>query len=181
MRGAAILLSSAALSAAANINASVKSSKVPTIGSTLCCWSGPRWDIRLPDRALRDGAGGGEAAGLHAPHTVHRQGGVRLHGDPVRGDHGRGEQVGQTIPKSHHTTLSCRFAPPKPKGPLNDGQDAFDASYLNYLLDWWDHVCPQPGLGLTGQFENPLLAMWAAEHPETVKMLRTSIFFTNSL
>ena len=44
-------------------------------------------------------------------------------------------------------------------------QDAFDASYLNYLLDWWDHVCPQPGMGATG-FENPLLAQWAAQNPE---------------
>lgn len=39
--------------------------------------------------------------------------------------------------------LSQRFGPPRPKGPLNDGRDAFDASYLNYITDWWDHVCPQ--------------------------------------
>ena len=104
MRGVAILLSSAALSAAANINASVKSIKVPTIGSTLRCSSG-LGDIRLSDRALRDGAGGGQAAGLHAPHTVYRQGGVRLHGDPVRGDHGRGEQVGADDTQVTHTPL----------------------------------------------------------------------------
>ena len=44
-------------------------------------------------------------------------------------------------------------------------QDAFDATYLNYLLDWWDHACPQPGMGAT-EFENPMLAQWAAENPE---------------
>ena len=43
-------------------------------------------------------------------------------------------------------------------------QDAFDASYLNYLLDWWDHVCPQPGMGASG-LENPMLAQWAANNP----------------
>jgi len=69
------------------------------------------------------------------------------------------------IPFGEDTGGEHRFAPPRPKGPLNDGKDAFDASYLNYLLDWWDHVCPQPGMGATG-FDNPLLAQWAAENPE---------------
>ena len=53
-----------------------------------------------------------------------------------------------------------------------DFQDAFDASYLNYLLDWWEHVCPQPGMGATG-FDNPMLAQWAAEHPERANALPT--------
>ena len=43
----------------------------------------------------------------------------------------------------HYTNIFQRFGPPRPKGPLNDGRDAFDASYLNYITDWWDHVCPQ--------------------------------------
>jgi len=70
------------------------------------------------------------------------------------------------IPYGESTAGSNRFAPPIPKPPLNDGKDAFDATYLNYLLDWWDHACPQPGLGVTGEFENPMLAQWAAENPD---------------
>merc|ERR1719290_157990 len=66
------------------------------------------------------------------------------------------------IPYGDTTGGEYRFAPPRPRGPLNDGKDAFDASYLNYLLDWWDHVCPQPGMGATG-YDNPMLALWAAE------------------
>jgi len=69
------------------------------------------------------------------------------------------------IPFGEDTSGENRFAPPVPKAPLNDGKDAFDATYLNYLLDWWDHACPQPGMGAT-EFDNPMLAQWAAEHPE---------------
>jgi len=76
------------------------------------------------------------------------------------------------IPFGETTAGEHRFAPPRPKAPLNDGKDAFDASYLNYLLDWWDHVCPQPGMGATG-FDNPMLAQWAAENPERAKALPT--------
>merc|ERR1711910_212522 len=76
------------------------------------------------------------------------------------------------IPFGEDTGGEHRFAPPRPKAPLNDGKDAFDASYLNYILDWWDHVCPQPGMG-AAEYENPLLAQWAAEHPEQVKALPT--------
>jgi len=76
------------------------------------------------------------------------------------------------IPFGETTAGEHRFAPPRPKAPLNDGKNAFDASYLNYLLDWWDHVCPQPGMGATG-FDNPMLAQWAAENPERAKALPT--------
>jgi len=69
------------------------------------------------------------------------------------------------IPFGEDTGGENRFAPPVPKAPLNDGKDAFDATYLNYLLDWWDHACPQPGMGAT-EFDNPMLAQWAAENPE---------------
>jgi len=76
------------------------------------------------------------------------------------------------IPFGETTAGEHRFAPPRPKAPLNDGKNAFDASYLNYLLDWWDHVCPQPGMGATG-FDNPMLAQWAAENPDRAKALPT--------
>merc|ERR1711910_271077 len=76
------------------------------------------------------------------------------------------------IPFGEDTGGEHRFAPPRPKAPLNDGKNAFDASYLNYILDWWDHVCPQPGMG-AAEYENPLLAQWAAEHPEQAKALPT--------
>jgi len=69
------------------------------------------------------------------------------------------------IPFGEDTSGANRFAPPVPKAPLNDGKDAFDATYLNYLLDWWDHACPQPGAGVTG-FDNPMLAQWSADNPE---------------
>merc|ERR1712212_895382 len=69
------------------------------------------------------------------------------------------------IPYGEDTSGENRFAPPKPKPPLNDGEDAFDATYLNYLLDWWDHACPQPGLGAT-EYGNPMMAQWAAENPD---------------
>eukprot|EP00092_Neocalanus_flemingeri_P041060 GFUD01044710.1.p1 GENE.GFUD01044710.1~~GFUD01044710.1.p1 ORF type:complete len:619 (+),score=153.32 GFUD01044710.1:28-1857(+) len=76
------------------------------------------------------------------------------------------------IPFGEDTSGEHRFAPPRPKAPLNDGKDAFDATYLNYLLDWWDHSCPQPGAGATG-YDNPMLAQWAAEHPERASGLPT--------
>merc|ERR1712055_561781 len=75
------------------------------------------------------------------------------------------------IPFGETTGGQHRFAPPREKGPLNEGHDAFDASYLNYITDWWDWVCPQPGVDLSGEYENPLLAMMAAQDPELdVKM-----------
>jgi len=71
------------------------------------------------------------------------------------------------IPYGESTGGANRFQPPKARAPLNDGNDAFDASYLNYLLDWWDHVCPQAGIVTEeGTFENPLLNQFFAEHPE---------------
>jgi len=69
------------------------------------------------------------------------------------------------IPFGESTGGEARFQPPQPKAALNDGKDAFDASYLNYLLDWWDHVCPQVGI-VTETVENPLLAQFFAEFPE---------------
>jgi len=76
------------------------------------------------------------------------------------------------IPFGETTGGENRFAPPVPKAPLNDGKDAYDATYLNYLLDWWDHACPQPGMGAT-EYGNPMLAQWAAEHPERANSLPT--------
>ena len=49
------------------------------------------------------------------------------------------------IPYGETTEGEHRFAPPRPKGPLNDGNDAYDASYLSYITGWWNNVCPQPG------------------------------------
>lgn len=69
------------------------------------------------------------------------------------------------IPFGEDTGGEHRFQPPRPKAPLNDGNDAYDSTYLNYLTDWWDHVCPQPGINL-GKIENPLLAQFFAEHPD---------------
>jgi len=70
------------------------------------------------------------------------------------------------IPYGESTAGVNRFQPPKPRGPLNNGNDAFDASYLNYLLDWWDHVCPQVGVATTeAETDNPYLAQFFAEHP----------------
>ena len=74
---------------------------------------------------------------------------------------------------------------------MNDGKDAFDASYLNYITDWWDHVCPQvqnskkgirskfnlsnlkAGISLGGEFVNPLLVQ-AAQDPELNATMRGS-------
>merc|ERR1711962_623589 len=64
------------------------------------------------------------------------------------------------------------FAPPRPKAALNDGKNAFDATYLNYITDWWDHVCPQPGIDKSGKYENPMLAMAAAQDPALDKKMR---------
>merc|ERR1711971_599826 len=75
------------------------------------------------------------------------------------------------IPFGETTGGEHRFGPPRPKGPLNDGRDAFDASYLNYITDWWDHVCPQAGVSLGGEFVNPLLAQ-AAQDPELNSTMR---------
>ena len=69
------------------------------------------------------------------------------------------------------TSKLQRFGPPRRKGPLNDGKDAFDASYLNYITDWWDHVCPQAGISLGGEFVNPLLVQ-AAQDPELNATMR---------
>merc|ERR1712055_1152185 len=75
------------------------------------------------------------------------------------------------IPFGETTGGEHRFGPPRRKGPLNDGNDAFDASYFNYITDWWDHVCPQAGISLGGEFVNPLLAQ-AAQDPELNATMR---------
>lgn len=77
------------------------------------------------------------------------------------------------IPYGESTEGEHRFAPPRPKAPLNDGSDAFDASYLTYISGWWNRACPQPGLDITTGKMNPMLAMWAAENPEHAKALPT--------
>ena len=76
---------------------------------------------------------------------------------------------------------------------MNDGKDAFDASYFNYITDWWDHVCPQvnrrgncskfdslknikAGISLGGEFVNPLLVE-AAQDPELNATMRGVSFF----
>jgi len=76
------------------------------------------------------------------------------------------------IPFGETTEGEYRFAPPRPKGPLNDGRDAYDASYLSYISGWWNHVCPQPGPGITG-FSNPMVEMFKEEHPDIAKALPT--------
>jgi len=75
------------------------------------------------------------------------------------------------IPFGETTAGEHRFGPPRRKGPLNDGKDAFDASYFNYITDWWDHVCPQAGISLGGEFVNPLLVE-AAQDPELNATMR---------
>ena len=79
------------------------------------------------------------------------------------------------IPFGETTAGDFRFAPPRPKGPLNDGNDAFDAGYLSYMAGWWNHICPQPGPGITGfqDSADPLMALWAAENPSEAKVLPT--------
>merc|ERR1711868_2935 len=76
------------------------------------------------------------------------------------------------IPYGASTEGENRFAPPQPAAPLNDGQDAYDASYLTYITGWWNHVCPQPGPGITGR-DNPMVNQFRAEHPEMAKALPT--------
>merc|ERR1711936_1109572 len=63
------------------------------------------------------------------------------------------------IPFGETTAGEHRFGPPRPKAPLNDGtNNVFDASYFSYITNWWDRVCPQPGLDFAGNL-NPMLAM----------------------
>ena len=76
------------------------------------------------------------------------------------------------IPFGESTAGEHRFAPPRPKGPLNDGDDAYDASYTSYILGWWNHVCPQPGPGITGQ-DSPLVNQFRAAEPELAAALPT--------
>jgi len=68
------------------------------------------------------------------------------------------------IPYGEDTGGANRFQPPKPRGPLNNGKDAFDASYTHYILNWLSNVCPQPGVELSkeenGGFTNPYLNMY---------------------
>lgn len=67
------------------------------------------------------------------------------------------------IPFGENTGGENRFQPPKPRNALNDGKDAFDASYSKYILGWFNNVCPQPGLNVG--FTNPFFEMMNKEHP----------------
>jgi len=62
------------------------------------------------------------------------------------------------IPFGESTAGANRFQPPVPKAPLNNGNDAFDASYTRYLLSWMNMMCPQPGVTSPEEavFEFPL-------------------------
>jgi len=63
------------------------------------------------------------------------------------------------IPFGETTAGEYRFAPPRAKAPLNDGNhNVYDASYFSWITNWWDRVCPQPGLNFAGEL-NPMLAM----------------------
>jgi len=70
------------------------------------------------------------------------------------------------IPFGETTGGEHRFQPPRPKAPINDGNDAYDATYLSYISSWWDFACPQAGMGATEKFENSYLAQFFAQQPE---------------
>ena len=40
------------------------------------------------------------------------------------------------VPFGETTEREHRFKAPRPKAALNNGNNAFDASYLNYIMDW---------------------------------------------
>jgi len=73
------------------------------------------------------------------------------------------------IPYGEDTGGQNRFQPPKPRPPVNDGKDAFDASYTHYILNWLNNVCPQPGVELLKEenagFTNPYFNLWNQMHP----------------
>jgi len=56
------------------------------------------------------------------------------------------------IPFGEDTGGANRFKPPQPRQQLNDGGDAYDATFLKYMTGWWNRVCPQPGVSLKGSY-----------------------------
>jgi len=76
------------------------------------------------------------------------------------------------IPFAESTEGENRFQPPVPKAPLNDGRDAFDASYLSYSLNVLNKMCMQPGTSSsekTGEvFTNPYLALVEQMYPDSI-------------
>jgi len=75
------------------------------------------------------------------------------------------------IPYAESTADANRFQPPVPKAPLNDGRDAFDASYLHYNINLLNQLCVQPGMssGEDGKMvKNPMLALIEEMYPESI-------------
>jgi carboxylesterase type B len=75
------------------------------------------------------------------------------------------------IPYAESTAGSNRFQPPVPRGPLNEGKNAYDASYLNYNLNILNKICMQPGMSTSEEGKtivNPYLAMIEQIYPEAI-------------
>jgi len=75
------------------------------------------------------------------------------------------------IPYAESTEGANRFQPPVPKAELNDGRDAFDASYMHYNLNVLNMMCMQPGIGSTESGEtvkNPYLEIVEKIYPDSI-------------
>jgi len=78
------------------------------------------------------------------------------------------------IPFAEDTGGANRFKPPRPRMPLNDGNDAYDASFTRWLTGWWNRMCPQPGVSLPGSFMSIVDQMFPIDRslaPETKAMM----------
>merc|ERR1712200_67310 len=77
-----------------------------------------------------------------------------------------------SIPFAESTEGANRFQPPVRRGPLNNGNDAYDASYTSYTLNLLNRMCPQPGTGSAekseGETDNPFLALIEKMYPDAI-------------